>query len=518
MTEIWAYVRVSTTEQAFGNDQSALIVQMERVKQAGATKIYYDIERRTSDSRKGLGKLIQDIQALPDGKVSKLLFTRLDRVAASPTTFYRLIGELQKKGIEPVAIDDSLDLKSVGGELSADVRLAVSKHEVKMISLRVRKRNEWRRSQRLSHYNAPFGYEARDGIYYFDRTPILCLLETKEEMTEYDITKNIFSFFFEIGSVTATVKYLHQYFGISVAKVDSTDNTDENIISSKESVNIEKLTKNNKTAGLRYPLAGLKWTTTGLKNVLVNPIFAGGIARDTVKEGGVRKPFDEWVIDWGTHDNVYISVAQHYRIKEIIKSNRLNRWSSNTENEPNIFSRLIKCNRCGSTYGLVSRYTSKKTGEKTAYYQCLGYTKHGTCDQSVVITAKEVESQLIPWLTREAERLSRLGEHQEPIVESQELVSLRKQLSALELIANGNPSIERAANEVRQQIAIEFTKCNSQEGYTFAKREFVKMFSDPDFWESLEDLSDKKRLLGECIKQIVVDGRSILHVVLRVVH
>ncbi|NJL10228.1 MAG: hypothetical protein HC908_08780 [Calothrix sp. SM1_7_51] len=76
------------------------------------------------------------------------------------------------------------------------MRLAVSKHEIKMLSLRVRKRNEWRRNQRMSHYNAPFGYEVKDGVYYFAKKPVLCLLETKEELTEFDITKKIFSFFF----------------------------------------------------------------------------------------------------------------------------------------------------------------------------------------------------------------------------------------------------------------------------------------------------------------------------------
>ncbi|NJL10229.1 MAG: recombinase family protein [Calothrix sp. SM1_7_51] len=87
MGEIWAYCRVSSSEQAFANEQSALYVQIERVKQSGASKIYYDVEKRTRDDRKGLTKLIEDVRALIPGTVSKLLFTRLDRVAASPTVF-----------------------------------------------------------------------------------------------------------------------------------------------------------------------------------------------------------------------------------------------------------------------------------------------------------------------------------------------------------------------------------------------------------------------------------------------
>ncbi|NJL10226.1 MAG: hypothetical protein HC908_08770 [Calothrix sp. SM1_7_51] len=145
----------------------------------------------------------------------------------------------------------------------------------------------------------------------------------------------------------------------------------------------------------------------------------------------------------------------------------------------------MKCARCGSTYTLSSRYTSKRTGEGKAYYQCCGYNKNRSCDQKTVVTGKEIELQLIPWLTRESERLASLGEHKQQITESFELINLRQQLSTLESIANGNPSIEKAASELRAQIEVELVKCNSQDGYTYTKREFMEMFSDSTFWECL---------------------------------
>ena len=68
--DVWGYARVSTDEQA--DDEGALVKQMRRLRDAGAMKLYYDVESRTSDKRKGLLRLIEDINALDKGKVSKL--------------------------------------------------------------------------------------------------------------------------------------------------------------------------------------------------------------------------------------------------------------------------------------------------------------------------------------------------------------------------------------------------------------------------------------------------------------
>jgi DNA invertase Pin-like site-specific DNA recombinase len=93
--DVWAYARVSTDEQ--NEDEGALIKQMRRLRSAGATRIYYDVESRTSDHRKGLLQLIEDINVSAPGKVSKLLFIRIDRLTSSSITFYRLMDALKKK-------------------------------------------------------------------------------------------------------------------------------------------------------------------------------------------------------------------------------------------------------------------------------------------------------------------------------------------------------------------------------------------------------------------------------------
>ena len=106
--ESWGYARVSTDEQA--QDTDALLKQMQRLRDAGVGRIFFDIDKRTKHDRKGLLNLIKAVQELSvNHQIRFLKFTRLDRVAASQVIFYQLISELQKKNIKPVALDDPRD-------------------------------------------------------------------------------------------------------------------------------------------------------------------------------------------------------------------------------------------------------------------------------------------------------------------------------------------------------------------------------------------------------------------------
>jgi site-specific DNA recombinase len=107
-TQVIAYCRVSTQEQQ--EDRNSLIKQMQRVRAAGATKIYYDIESRTSDTRRGLLQLIEDINYSHTEEISKFLFIRIDRLTASYTIFYQLMDVLRKKNID---ITDGLLTKDI---------------------------------------------------------------------------------------------------------------------------------------------------------------------------------------------------------------------------------------------------------------------------------------------------------------------------------------------------------------------------------------------------------------------
>jgi DNA invertase Pin-like site-specific DNA recombinase len=132
MAEKWFYGRVSTVEQQ--EDRGALKKQLERGKNAGCSRFYWDIQSRATEVRSGLQQLIDDLKILPHSAVSELIVTRIDRIGSSSRLFYSLLEVLRSKDIRLVALDQTIDTESLGGELTIDILLAASKFEVKMLS------------------------------------------------------------------------------------------------------------------------------------------------------------------------------------------------------------------------------------------------------------------------------------------------------------------------------------------------------------------------------------------------
>ncbi|BAY66102.1 fdxN element site-specific recombinase XisF [Calothrix brevissima NIES-22] len=514
---VWGYARVSTDEQA--EDKGALIKQMRRLRDAGATQIYYDVESRTSDRRKGLLQLIEDINATPPGKVAKLLFIRIDRLTSSSMTFYRLMDALKKKGIQPSALDEPFDLSSIGGELTIDVRLAASKYEVKMLAMRVKKERDTRKENKKPHWNAPLGYIVEDDKYKRDERPCVCLLAGKREFTRSQLMRFVFDTFFTVGTVSQTVKVLHDTFGIQANAVPKATDSKINILTENEDIVLENINKSRSGAlNLRYPHTGLKWSVSGLRSILVNPIYAGGTLYNImVRPKGHRKPFDEWEVTWGTHeDEAIITREEHERIKATIRENRNNRWATE-QKHINPFANLVKCAHCGAAYSRQCKKLVKRQGFIRHHYQCSFY-RTNACQNGRMIASDELEKQVINHLVHEAEKLAGLVEQKvDNTEESAEIKTLRTSLNTLEALPS-NPAIEKAKEEMRMQIATALAMTNNtSKQYLIAKERIISAFSNERYWQQLEP-EDKQALLKGCIKKIVVDGNLVTGVELLYLH
>ncbi len=507
--DVWGYARVSTDEQA--DDEGALIKQMRRLRSAGATKLYYDVESRTSDKRKGLLRLIEDIHSLIPGKVSKLLFIRIDRLTSSSMTFYRLMDALKKKGIEPTAIDEPFDISSIGGELTIDVRLAASKYEVKMLGMRVKKERDTRKINKKAHWNAPLGYQVENDRYKRDDRPCVCIIEGHRSLTRDRLMRLVFDTFFAVGSVSQTVKKLHDIFGIQANAIPKGSNDKVNILAEENEIIFANINKSRGSSlNLRYPHTSLKWSVSGLRSILVNPIYAGGTPYNTVvHSNGHRKPFDEWEVAWGTHeDEAIITREEHERIKTTIRGNRNNRWASE-QKYTNPFANLVKCDRCGAAYSRQCKKLVKKKNFIRHHYQCSFY-RTGACDNKKMISSDSLEKQVIEHLVKEAEKLAGLAEETQVMEESPEVKTLRASYSTLEALPS-NPAIEKAKEEIIIQIADARSTASNNQLYLIAKERIIQAFSNPKFWQGLQ-VEDKKALLQGCIKKIVVDGNRVTKV------
>lgn len=512
---IVGYARISSEEQAI--DANALVKQINRLRDAGAVKIFYDVAQRTNNKRKGLGELIAWVKEHP---VKKLIFTRLDRVSSSVVLFYQLADVCRDRQVRMIAIDDPIDMDSVGGEMGVDVRLAVAKHEVKMLSLRVSKDIEARRKRHKPHYVAPFGYKVVGEYhdrYELDKTPIVCLLTGQRTLTVAEVARLVVDTYLQIGSCRKAVISLHQTFGITLRKSNRYSKQVSHLIDNHS--NLDNLSKRQRAT--KRP--GLGWSANGLQSWLHNPILAGGTAFDDTpakyKNRSYKEVYRDSKIVWGTHtDEALITISERQKIVEITALNRTNKWGKQGSRKQNsIYSGLIKCHKCGSScYVQCSRFR-KKTKDTIVYYQCNNYYKNRLCENRQMINDIQIESQLIPYLTNAAEKLTSLTVEIEEQPESQEILTLRQQLAQLEAIPGKNQAIADAIEAIKAQIKglilIEAKQGKSSE---IAKEQFILAFSDRSFWESIENPKDKKTLLNETIASIVVDGKRIISVKLKV--
>ncbi|WP_448268144.1 fdxN element excision recombinase XisF [Nostoc sp. DSM 114159] len=506
--ENWGYARVSGEEQQ--TDKGALRKQIERLQDAGCSKVYWDIQSRTTEVREGLQQLINDLKTSSKGKVKSLQFTRIDRIGSSSRLFYSLLEVLRSKGIKLIALDQGVDPESLGGELTIDMLLAAAKFEVRMVTERLKSERRHRIDQGKSHRVAPLGYRIQKDKYIRDDSLCVCLLEGQRELTVSDLARYIFNTFFECGSVAATVRKLHCDFGIETkAFAWNKPETSSRIISDDD---LDKMvfTPNKANHPLRYPWSGLRWSIAGLKALLVNPVYAGGLPFDTyVKSKGKRKHFDEWKVKWGTHDEeAIITCTEHEQIKQIIRGNRHNRWASRDDNEVNPFSNLIKCAHCG---GSMTRHAKRvnKDGQAIYYFQCRLY-KAGNCSNKNMISSKILDIQVVDFLAQEAERLANLVETDEQTVveESAEVKTLRASLNTLETLPPSS-AIEQIKNDLKEQIAIALGATNNAiKQSLIAKERIILAFSNKSYWQGL-NAQDKRAILNGCVKKICVDGNFI---------
>ncbi|NJL61521.1 MAG: hypothetical protein HC903_06435 [Methylacidiphilales bacterium] len=134
-----------------------------------------------------------------------------------------------------------------------------------------------------------------------------------------------------------------------------------------------------------------------------------------------------------------------------------------------------------------------------------------------MINDKQIEAQLIPHLTSAAGRLMSLTVEIDEQPESEEILTLRRQLTHLEAIPGRNQVIVDAVESIKMQIQgmLMVEGCKRQQS-EIAKERFIQAFGDRDFWESIENPGDKKILLTETISEILVDGKRLMSVKLKV--
>src|SRR5947208_8726274 len=151
------YTRVSTTKQGEG---VSLEVQKDAISRYGERnqfQIGLWLEEMETAAKRGRPVFNRAMKLLRQGKHQGIILHKLDRGARNLKDWAE-IGELADKGIEVHFVNESLDLQSRGGRLSADIQAVVATDYIRNLREETRKGFYGRLKQGLYPLRAPIGY------------------------------------------------------------------------------------------------------------------------------------------------------------------------------------------------------------------------------------------------------------------------------------------------------------------------------------------------------------------------
>nr|WP_322709089.1 recombinase family protein [Nostoc sp. ChiSLP03a]MDZ8210233.1 recombinase family protein [Nostoc sp. ChiSLP03a] len=174
--KIVGYARLSSKEQTVG---ITLEQQIDRLKTAGAIEIYHDIESGRKDNRNDFQKLLKQAR---EGKICKIICTRLDRFSRNTVTSISTIQDLRNLNVEVLLLDTPIpEINTAAGKLMLGQLAVAAQFESDMLSDRVRHGLNYKKKLGLvTAGQGPFGYiiNSKDKLE-LERRPLLCLLNER---------------------------------------------------------------------------------------------------------------------------------------------------------------------------------------------------------------------------------------------------------------------------------------------------------------------------------------------------
>ncbi|MDQ4123265.1 MAG: recombinase family protein [Acidobacteriota bacterium] len=154
----FSYVRVSTVRQ--GQTGTSLTEQkaaIERYSRQWSLKIIKCFEERETAAKQGRPVFLEMLKLLKNGKASGVVIHKIDRSARNLKDWADL-GSLIDSGIEVHFANETLDLNSRGGRLSADIQAVVASDYIRNLREETKKGIYGRLKQGLYPMPAPIGY------------------------------------------------------------------------------------------------------------------------------------------------------------------------------------------------------------------------------------------------------------------------------------------------------------------------------------------------------------------------
>ncbi|HLJ27900.1 MAG TPA: recombinase family protein [Candidatus Angelobacter sp.] len=158
MKEFFSYVRVSTARQE--EEGVSLQQQKEAIERCAArcgVKITQMFEEQETAAKRGRPIFSKMLKLLKAGKAAGVIIHKIDRSARNLRDWADL-GELIDSGVEVYFANESLDLRSRGGRLAADIQAVVASDFIRNLREETKKGFYGRLKQGLCPMPAPLGY------------------------------------------------------------------------------------------------------------------------------------------------------------------------------------------------------------------------------------------------------------------------------------------------------------------------------------------------------------------------
>ena len=395
------YIRESTGSK---EQLNALEQQRWRANKLNPDMIIEDIDKRNNFDRKGLNDLAQLVK---QGRVKKIIITRMDRLGAGVVDGTNWINMCQEHGVTIEALDEHIDTSSPNGMACVQSNLAWAEAWLKQNAQKVKDGHAYRKAQKKP-YRACFGYRVSDD----DTT--LVFNDREYEQTGfscYEIATKLVERFLEIKTYMGTLRSFKEEYGVC-------------------------------------PFT----TSGGFSRWLVNGQLRGMLIY--ADSEGIKE-----VVDRDRYPRI-ISEQQWNEISYVLanikgKSKNYYRQSKNQPRKTPLGTGMIFCSVCRKSSGMI--ISSKTTNKYDKYrYHCKTRKRDkNSCSNSKTVSLTEVINAVNNRLIEEAERVSlELQEEKQHDRLSEEEVKLQSDLQGLESLGSDNDFVRKAIEEIRRQLDI----------------------------------------------------------------
>jgi site-specific DNA recombinase len=369
------YFRVSTQDQA--REGVSLETQENLARKYcedrgwAMVDTYVDVQSGRSDRRPQLKRMEQDAQAR---KFDVVIVYKLDRLARSTATFYRIVTAFREKDIALASLTEDLDFTSIQGKammgmlaIFAEIFSDQLSERVKSAMQTVAAKSQWHTGAK-----APFGYRLIPRQKLEDGTETEPTVEVIP--SEAEVVREIFATFLQIRSLRATCDELFR-------------------------------------RGIRTK-TGYLWQSQTLGYFLRNPAYIGSSAWGKYQgsRGGrrARIPTDPstWIITEGTHEAIIDRETWH-EAQRILAGNKQLNGREIYARRHYAWNGMVRCggaradgSHCGAAMtGRTTKNQRTRWAEVVEYY-CNAYIDMGTavCPDRGRLTDKFLDWIVIPRL------------------------------------------------------------------------------------------------------------------------